>query len=446
MNGLDPNLTPYLIAQAVAVGFLVTAWKSTRLARLLFVLLFVWASATNLYLGLTQPAIYGEYAAFAVPVYRDFITGWFSRYSYLMVPTIAIGQLLIGVGMLLRGGWVRLACVGAIVFLLSIAPLLVGSGFPFSLIVSWAVWLVLTNDHKDYLWKRPTGVLSRRSKPHQTTLRPATLTAVLAGNTAITSLFFSQLYRDNTFVETAWYANDWVTVFVSVTTIMTLFYAERNIKARLVLVGLLGYFVYNYAFYLFGAAFNVLFLLYVGVVALGLFSLIGLIISLPVSQFHTTSNRIRFIAAYLFLIALMLLLVEVPPIGAFLTTGALPEIVLKTAHPTSVVFALDLTLIMPTCLIAAVWLWQQKPWGVVLGAIMLVKGVAYGLVLSAGTLLLANRQIDTDPLLLFYVILVVGGLVGLTLLLRSLPVNKKGANGPRSEHARAPLHQPLSVR
>lgn len=445
MNSLDPNLTPYLIAQIAAMIFLLAAWKSTRLARLLLAVLFIWASATNLYFGLMQPAIYAEYAALAVPIYRNFIIGWFRHYSYLVVPIIAIGQLLIGVGMLLRGGWVRLACVGAIVFLLSIAPLLIGSGFPFSLIVSWSVWLVLANDQKDYLWKRPPGIMLRRSTLHQITLRPAMLTAVVAGITAITSLFFSQLYRDNAFVKTAWYANDWVTVGMSAATLVSLFYVGKFAKARLVLVGLLGYFVYNYAFYLFGAFFNVLFLLYVGVVALGLFSLIRLLVTLPISQFQTTSNSIRFVAAYLFLITLMLLLVEMPPIWSFLTTGMLPDIVVKTAHPTSVVYALDLTVVVPICLVAAVWLWQKKPWGVVLAAIMLVKGMGYGLVLCAGTLLLANRQIDYDPLLPFYVVLVLGGLSGLGVLLRSVVIRHRSMNRPWALSKRIRSQQLLSA-
>ncbi len=282
--------------------------------------------------------------------------------------------------------------------------------------------------------------------PNHMVLRPAILTAVLAGITAMTSLFFSQLYRDNAFVKTAWYANDWVTVGLSVVALISFFYAQRNAKARLVSVGLLGYFVYTYAFYLVGASFNVFFLLYVGVVAMGLFSLIGLLISLPVHRFQTTSKAVRFVSAYLFLIALMLLLVEVPPIGAFLTTGTLPDIVVKTAHPTSIVYSLDLTLIVPTCLFAAVWLWQQKPWGVVLAAIILVKGIAYGLVLCAGTLLLASRQIDTDPLLPFYVVLVVGGAVGLLVLLRSVSANQRHTDSPLPEPSQTSSRQLLSGR
>jgi len=153
MKDLDQFLVPYVISQAVAIGFLWAAWKNTKLARLLFALLFVAASAFNMHLGLTSPDTYIVYASMAVPLYRNFINGWFSHYNHIIIPMIALGQFAIGLGMLLKGWWVRWACVGAIIFLLSIAPLMTGSAFPFSLIVSCAAWLVLKKGKKCYLWQ-----------------------------------------------------------------------------------------------------------------------------------------------------------------------------------------------------------------------------------------------------------------------------------------------------
>ena len=96
----------------------------------------------------------------AIPFYRDFINGWFSHYKHIIIPLIAIGQFLIATGMLLKEVWVKLACIGSIVFLLSIAPLLVGSAFPFSITVSIAAILILKNDDKNYAWKKQEkGVL-----------------------------------------------------------------------------------------------------------------------------------------------------------------------------------------------------------------------------------------------------------------------------------------------
>jgi len=154
MEGMQEYLVPYLISQAASLIILIAAWKRTRWARWLFSVLFLWASATNMYIGLTDPDSYLNNAQFAIPLYQDFINGWFSHYNHMIIPLIAVGQFFIAVGMLLRSWWVKLACIGSIIFLLSIAPLMVGAAFPFSITVSIAAWLILLNDDKNYIWKR----------------------------------------------------------------------------------------------------------------------------------------------------------------------------------------------------------------------------------------------------------------------------------------------------
>lgn len=152
MKGLDEFLVPYTISQIVAIAILITAVKSTKWARALFAALFLWASCTNMYLGIAAPDTYLDYAKFALPFYRDFINGWFSHYNQIIIPIIATGQLLIAVGMLLKGWWVKWACIGSIIFLLSISPLMVASAFPFSLIVSAAALLILKKDNLNPWW------------------------------------------------------------------------------------------------------------------------------------------------------------------------------------------------------------------------------------------------------------------------------------------------------
>lgn len=154
MKGLEEFLVPYTISQIAAIAILITAIKSTRWARILFAALFLWASCTNMYLGISSPDTYLDYAEFALPFYRDFINGWFSYHNQTIIPIIATGQLLIAAGMVLNGWWVKWACIGSIIFLISISPLMVASAFPFSLIVSAAALLILKNDHRDFLWQK----------------------------------------------------------------------------------------------------------------------------------------------------------------------------------------------------------------------------------------------------------------------------------------------------
>ena len=159
MEGLQEYLAPYLISQAASLVILIAAFRRTRWARWLFAVLFLWASATNMYIGLTDPDSYLDNARFAIPLYQDFINGWFSHYNHIIIPLIAIGQFFISIGMALKGWWVKLACIGSITFLLSIAPLMIGAAFPFSITVSIAAWLILLNDDKNYIWKRQEKTL-----------------------------------------------------------------------------------------------------------------------------------------------------------------------------------------------------------------------------------------------------------------------------------------------
>ena len=153
MDGLKEYLIPYVISQIASIIILIVASKHTKAARILFVLLFFWASITNMYTGIVTPNAYLEYGEMAIPLYRDFINGWFSRHMDLLIPIIATGQFLIAVGMLLRGWLVKIACIGIIIFLLAIAPLMVGSAFPFSITVSIAAFLVFKRNNFNYIWK-----------------------------------------------------------------------------------------------------------------------------------------------------------------------------------------------------------------------------------------------------------------------------------------------------
>lgn len=153
MKHLEIYLIPYVISNAVALFILWSAWKKPVLARLLFFILFFWAFIMNITTALTNPNDYLNYSEMAVDWYKSFIDGWFKDHITIMVVTIAIGQALIAIGMLLKGTLVRLAGIGAILFLIGIAPLGVGSAFPFSVTVSVAAWLIIRRENLDYLWR-----------------------------------------------------------------------------------------------------------------------------------------------------------------------------------------------------------------------------------------------------------------------------------------------------
>jgi hypothetical protein len=62
------------------------------------------------------------------------------------------------------------------------------------------------------------------------------------------------------------------------------FVRRGSVRAELVWLGLLDYALYNYAFYLFGAAFNAAFLPYVAIVTASTFALVLGVASLDVHE------------------------------------------------------------------------------------------------------------------------------------------------------------------
>lgn len=171
MKGIDEYLHVYLIVQAVGITYLIAGFKNTRVARWLLSILFLYAGVYNMYIGLVTPDTYLDFARLSLPFYSRFINGWFSQYNHIIIPLIAAGQLLIGIGMLLKDEWVKWACIGTILFLISIIPLMVGSGFPFSITVSLTAYLVLIDDDHNYAWlKKSNYRRSRKQHPKKVIL------------------------------------------------------------------------------------------------------------------------------------------------------------------------------------------------------------------------------------------------------------------------------------
>ncbi|OQP62894.1 hypothetical protein A3860_26660 [Niastella vici] len=151
--GNQTYLFLYIISNVIALLMLWAAWKQPRIARLLFFLVFTWASWTNWKTALQNPQFYIEYADLSfLDIYKQFIRGWFSTHVTEVVGFIATCQALIAVSMLLKGWLLKLGAIGAIIFLMCIAPLGVGSAFPFSITASLALYFILKNGTKDYLW------------------------------------------------------------------------------------------------------------------------------------------------------------------------------------------------------------------------------------------------------------------------------------------------------
>lgn len=238
---------------------------------------------------------------------------------------------------------------------------------------------------------------------HSTNLRTARFLsitiAILASIAAAGGLILDGLYRDNLFVTSAWKGNDFVTLFIAVPLLIAALIFEKrgSRKAQLVWMGILDYMLYNFAFYLFGAAFNGFFLLYCALLGLSIFALIFGLTNIDLESVQRLARGARFrgwVASYMLLVAIGLTTIYLVQSFGFIFTDEIPAIVKRTGHPTSIVFGLDLTLLIPFLGLGAVWLLQRKAWGFVLAGISIVKGTLYTIVLTCGSFFAAQAGLE----------------------------------------------------
>jgi hypothetical protein len=268
---------------------------------------------------------------------------------------------------------------------------------------------------------------------HRTAYILSIMIAALAALAAIGGLALN-IYRDNAFVTTAWKGNDAITLVLGVPTlVVAMFWSRRGRPAaQLVWMGMLDYMLYNYAFYLFAAKFNALFLVYAALLGLCIFALLFGLTSLQTEkirrQFRGTTP-VNWIAGYFLFVALGLTAVYVTQAVGFIFSGEPPAIVVMSGHPTSIVFALDLTLLVPWLVVGAVWLIKRRTWGYVIAGMINVKGPLYTLILTVNTWLIARAGLADESELPLWAMLTVLGLIASILFYRSL----SRANGQKVE-------------
>jgi hypothetical protein len=156
---------------------------------------------------------------------------------------------------------------------------------------------------------------------------------------------------------------------------------RRTARSLLLWAGLLVYAGYNYAYYLFGTRLNALFVLHAAVVGLAVVGLVLLLATIDVRAIRDRYGRrgpVRSVAGVLLVLGISLAgmwLINLA--GALLGGGALdePSQLVVPAAFTQLGAALDLALLVPGYLLAAVLLWRRAAWGYVAATAVLVAGV-----------------------------------------------------------------------
>jgi len=179
--------------------------------------------------------------------------------------------------------------------------------------------------------------------------------------------------------------NDLITLAVGIPllSISSIASFKGSLKWRFLLAGTLGFFLYTYISMATLASFNFLFLVYVAIFSLSLFSFILVFMSFDVhtlpSHFLPSLPRV-WMSALMFLVAGFIALAWLQRIISPLINQKTPMLENTT---TLVIQFMDLGLIVPLAFISGIKLLQKNGWGYLLTAVTLTKGITLGLGVSA---------------------------------------------------------------
>ena len=157
---------------------------------------------------------------------------------------------------------------------------------------------------------------------------------------------------------------------------------------------MLAYSVYNYAYFVFGAEFNDIFVLHIALFSLSIITLVLAVASVDIDAIAARfrgARGTRWIGGFLVVVGAILGGLWVFLAIRFAITGELmADIPVDGIH---LVFAIDTSLLVPALVMAGVLLWRRTTGGFVFGPTMLVMGAIYQVNLLVAGLFQANADV-----------------------------------------------------
>lgn len=248
--------------------------------------------------------------------------------------------------------------------------------------------------------------MSEPSLPRPYLLATAvTLLLTLVATTV--GLFVPGFYRDAEVLLPQLYGQDLLTLAVAVPALVVSVYyaANGSLRGYVAWLGVTGYLLYTYASYALLAAFNELYLVYVALFALTLFTLIGGVtrVDPDVLKRSFGADSVRAFVVFQAALAVLVALMWLGEVGPASLAGTRPPSIAETDLPVPVIQSLDLGVVVPTFGLTAYLLQQRNPWGYVFTGVLLVKGTTLGLAVLAMIvfMLLEGQDVPLAQIVIF---------------------------------------------
>jgi len=212
-------------------------------------------------------------------------------------------------------------------------------------------------------------------------------------------LWLHDRYRDAAWISATWFGNDWTTlVIASPLLLIALVHATQGSPSGTVLwLGLLAYGVYNYAYYIFGAALNIFFPLYLAAALACAFTLISAARRLEPGRVTPPTRRVipaRIIGGCFVCLGTALTAVWLTLWAAYVFTGRPTPL---DSEAFKLIAALDILLMAPALVIGGTLLMSGHAWGYVIAGAAGVQASLYLFVLLVNSIVFICRGITQAP-------------------------------------------------
>ncbi|MGB9977724.1 hypothetical protein [Methanobacterium sp.] len=257
--------------------------------------------------------------------------------------------------------------------------------------------------------------------------------AILAGISTLSGLFWKGLYKHdtNSMVAQAM-GQDLITLIIGVPVLIGSLYLIRknSLRGNLIWMGTIFYFLYTYASMSFLASYNQLFLVYVALFSLSLYTFMYGLLSLNVKTIKESispEKTSKIAGVFLIFSGVMLALMWIKMIVDSLLTGIAPSPL--ESYTTLVIQALDIGLVFPATLISGILILKGKSWGYALVSILLIKASLMGTALLSMIFFMAQNGVSPaiGQIIFFAIITVAGILISISFYSKiKEPLSKNG--------------------
>lgn len=224
-------------------------------------------------------------------------------------------------------------------------------------------------------------------------------------------------------------ASDFITLLFAVPLLLiSLILANKgSFRARLLLSGTLGYFLYTYMSYTFLWMYNPFFIVYVLLMSASLFAFVLSLMSFDIKNIPSLFSEklpVKFLGGFQFFVAFAVGSLWLGKIAPSILYGTVPE---GLEHYTTLVIqGMDIGFVVPAAILSGVLLIRKKPFGYLLSSVIIFKGIT---MLTAITAMMINMALSGVEASMVEVVVFstfdLLAIVSLAVLLKNIKTNRE---------------------